>query len=138
MNLSHEPQSRTSVRNPSHEPQDRGPHAKPSKPMQQQTWFFRPRFSNRVALCAERPFKLLEKKLDIISGGQRTHHAYAKDLACKRTKTAGDFDACSVQKAPSHFRFMDTRRYSHRVQGSDSVLFRNMKAQPHSLDARGK
>lgn len=93
---------------------------------------------DRVALCAQGLFELLQKKLYVIFGGQRTHHANAEDFACERPKTAGDFNARFIQKAASHFRLVNTWWNAHRVQGRNSVPFGNVQAQAHPFYALDK
>ena len=82
----------------------------------------------RVALCAQGLSELLQKKLHVIFGGQRAHHANAEDFACERTETTGDFNARVVQKAFSYFRLVNPFWNAHRVQGRNSVLLGNVHA----------
>src|SRR5882762_9301784 len=92
----------------------------------------------RVTACDEGLLKLLQKKLDVLFRGQRTHHADAENFACERSKAAGNFNAWSIQKVLAHFGFVKPCGNAHGVQGCDPMRFGNVHAQTHTFNAFDK
>src|SRR5579863_1674243 len=94
--------------------------------------------SSGVSLGLQRVTKLFQKKLHILLGSQRAHYANAENFAGKRTEPSSDFYARFVQQAFSHFSLVNSFWNAHRVQGRNSVTFRNVQIQAHRFDALDK
>src|SRR5208282_2669770 len=68
-------------------------------------------------------------KTHIVLGGQRAHHAKAKDFTHERSETAGDPHDWFVQQASSHFPLVNSSWNARCIQGRHSMPLGNVQAQ---------
>jgi len=80
----------------------------------------------------------VEKQIQTVLVGERTHQADAKDFSRQWTKTGCDLDPMLFEQGPPNQRFVDPLRNPNGVEIRDAMVRRRMHAQTQGFDALDK